>query len=112
MKVLNFVKLIVLSVVISRTHLFADTYKLEVKKDKQTVKFCVHNLTDKYTDWFSVKKTDSSYESGDSSICGCIRDMKIGTGVEFNFGGFRVNFDAKNNQMNLCNGSFFQYAVA
>lgn len=33
--------------------------------------------------------------------------MKIGTGVEFNFGGLRVNFDAKNNQLNLCNGSFF-----
>ena len=106
MKVLDFVKLIVLSVVISHTHLFADTYKLEVKKDKQTVKFCVHNLTYKYTDWFSVKKVGGSYESGDSSICGYIRDMKIGTGVEFNFGGFRVKFDDKNNQLNLCDGSF------
>ena len=57
MKVLDFVKLIVLSVVISHTHLFADTYKLEVKKDKQTVKFCVHNLTYKCTDSFSVKKS-------------------------------------------------------
>lgn len=112
MKVLDFAKLILLSVALSRTHLFADAYKLEVKKDKQTIRFCVHNLTYKCSDWFSVQKAGSSYESGDSSICGCIRDMKIGTGVEFNFGGFRVNFDAKNNQMNLCNGSFFQYTVA
>jgi len=106
MKVLSFVKLILLSVALSRTHLFADTYKLEVKKDKQTVKFCVHNLTYKYTDWFSVKKVGSSYEIWNSAIGGCIRDMTIGTGVEFNFGGFRVNFDDKNNQLNLCGGYF------
>lgn len=32
MKVLDFAKLILLSVALSRTHLFADTYELEVKK--------------------------------------------------------------------------------
>ena len=106
MKVLSFVKLILLSVALSRTHLFADTYKLEVKKDKQTIRFCVHNLTYKCDDWFSVKKAGSSYESGDSSICGCIRDMKIGTGVEFNFGSFWASFDDKKNQLNLCGGYF------
>jgi len=106
MKVLNFVKLTLLSVALSRTHLFADTYKLEVKKDKQTVKFCVHNLTYKYTDWFSVKKVGSSYEIGNSAICGCIRDMTIGTGIGFNFGGFWASFDDKKNQLNLCGGYF------
>ena len=106
MKVLNFVKFIALSVVVLHTHLFADTYELEVKKDKQTVKFCVHNLTYKYTDWFSVKKVGGSYESGDSSICGYIRDMKIGTGIEFNFGSFQANFDDEQNQLNLCGGCF------
>ena len=34
MKVLSFVKLTLLSVALSRTHLFADVYKLEVTKDK------------------------------------------------------------------------------
>jgi len=106
MKVLNFVKLIALSTVAFHTHLFADTYKLEVTKDQQTIRFCAHNLTRKCTDWFSVKKVGGSYESGDSSICGCIRDMKIGTGIGFNFGGFRVKFDDKNNQLNLRDGSF------
>lgn len=32
MKVLSFVKLTLLSVALSHTHLFADTYELEVKK--------------------------------------------------------------------------------
>ena len=32
MEVLNFVKFIALSVVVLHTHLFADTYELEVKK--------------------------------------------------------------------------------
>lgn len=106
MKVLDFAKLILLSVALSRTHLFADTYKLEVKKDKQTIRFYVHNLTRKCTDWFSVKKVGGSYESGDSSICDCIRDMKIGTGIGFNFGGFWASFDDKKNQLNLCGGYF------
>lgn len=106
MKVLNFVKFIALSVVALHTYLFADIYKLEIKKDKQTVKFYVHNLTRKCTDWFSVKKVGSSYESGDSSICGCIRDMKIGTGIGFNFGGFWASFDDKKKQLNLCGGYF------
>ena len=95
MKVLDFVKLIVLSVVISHTHLFADTYKLEVKKDKQTVKFCVHNLTYKYTDWFSVKKVGGSYESGDWSVGGCMEGITVGTGVTFDFGAFHASFDDK-----------------
>ena len=105
-KLLRLFKLIILSTILFHAYLFADTYKLEVKKDKQTVKFCVHNLTYKYTDWFSVKKVGGSYESGDSSICGYIRDMKIGTGIGFNFGGFWASFDDKKNQLNLCGGYF------
>ena len=64
MKVLNFVKLTLLSVALSRTHLFADTYKLEVKKDKQTVKFCVHNLTYKTRIGFPSKKSAVRMKSG------------------------------------------------
>lgn len=88
MKVLDFAKLILLSVALSRTHLFADIYKLEVTKDGKTIKFCVHSLTDGSVDWFAVRRIGNSYESGDSSICDCIRNMKIGTGIGFNFGGF------------------------
>ena len=32
--------------------------------------------------------------------------MKIGTGVEFNFGGFGASFDDEKNQLNLCSGYF------
>ena len=106
MKVLNFVKLILLSVALSRTHLFADTYKLEVTKDKKTIRFCVHNLTRNCSDWFSVKKAGSSYEVGNSAIGGCIWGTQVGTGVGFNFGSFRANFDDKKNQLNLCGGCF------
>jgi hypothetical protein len=106
MKVLSFVKLTLLSVALSRTHLFADTYKLEVKKDKQTVKFCVHNLTRNCSDWFSVKKVGSSYEIGNSAIGGCIWDTQVGIGVGFNFGSFRANLDDKNNRLQLCGGCF------
>lgn len=66
----------------------------------------MHNLTRNYSDWFFVKKVGSSYESGDSSIYGCIRDMKISTGVEFNFGGFHAKFDDKDNQLRLSGGCF------
>lgn len=76
------------------------------KKDKQAIRFCVHNLTRKRSDWFSVKKVGGSYESGNSAIGGCIWDTQVGIGVGFNFGGFRVKFDDKNNQLNLCDGSF------
>lgn len=68
--------------------------------------FACNNLTRNCSDWFSVKKVGGSYESGNSAIGGCIWDMKIGTGIEFNFGGFRVKFDDKNNQLNLYDGDF------
>ena len=106
MKVFNFVKFVALSVVVSHTHLFADTYKLEIKKDKQTVKFYVHNLTRKCDDCFSVKKVGSSYENGDGSAGSCIWGTGIGIGIGFNFGGFRANFDDEKNQLNLCGGRF------
>ena len=106
MKVLSFVKLILLSVALSRTHLFADIYKLEVKKDKQTIRFCVHNLTYKCSDCFSVKKAGSSYESRDTSIGGCIWGTKVGTGIGFNFGSFYAEFDDKDNQLRLSGGCF------
>lgn len=105
MKVLNFVKLSALPV-ISRTYLFADTYKLEVTKDKQTIRFCVHNLTRKSNDWFPVKKAGSLYESGDSWIGGCIWGTKVGTDVGFSFGSFYAKFDDKNNRFRLNGGCF------
>ena len=83
MKVLDFVKFVALSVIVSHTHLLADTYKLEIKKDKQAIRFCVHNLTRKCTDAFSVKKVDGSYESGDWSVGNCMEGITIGTGVAF-----------------------------
>lgn len=88
MKVFHFAKFTFLSTVAFHTHLFADTYKLEVTKDQQTIRFCAHNLTRKCTDWFSVKKVDGSYQSGNSSICGCICGINISTVIEFNFGSF------------------------
>ncbi len=106
MKVLNFVKLIALSTVAFHTHLFADTYKLKVTKDKKTIRFCVHNLTRNCSDWFSVKKAGSSYESRDTSIGGCIWGTKVGTGIGFNFGSFYAEFDDKDNQLRLSGGCF------
>ena len=106
MKVLDFVKFVALSVVVLHTHLFADTYKLEITRDKQTVKFCVNNMTSGGSDWFSVKKIGSSYVNGDGSVGDCIWGTGIGVGIGFNFGGFRANFDDKKNQLNLCGGHF------
>ena len=85
MKALDFAKLILLSVALSRTHLFADIYTLEVKKDKQTIRFIVEDLTHKCTDSFSVRKVDNSYESGDWSFGGYMEGITVGTGVAFDF---------------------------